>query len=401
MNDYYLPAEETRTPAVVCPPGDILKEELETREWSQQALADILGRPPRLISELIGGKRAITPETAIGLSAALGTSPEYWMALESSYQLSKLRRSPEAIRRKATLYDKYPVRELVRKGWVRWSDEYSELESRVLGFFGTKDLSEDPVVPHAAKRTHSSHPPTIEQKAWLFRVLSLAKTKSVPAFSSKKLLLALESMKQLRQEPENASKVAQLIESCGVILVFVEPISNSKIDGACTWLGDIPIIGMALRYDRIDNFWFVLRHELEHVLKGDGKEEFILDIGIGDDDGSLPKSEVVANAAAAEFCTPQAELTQFISRFSPYFSEERVLAFSRSLHVHPGLVVGQLQRKLNRHDFLRKYQVKIRQFLLTTAITDGWGCQAVTPDEADEGTKKPSHSVIRRQASVK
>lgn len=383
MNDYYFPAEETRTPAVVCPPGEILKEELGARDWSQQELADILGRPPRLISELIGGKRAITPETALGLSAAFGTSPEYWMALESSYQLSKLRRSPEGIKRKASLYDKFPVRELIRKGWVEWSDDCSELETRVLRFFGIKDLSEDPVLPHAAKKTHSSHAPTIEQKAWLFRVLSLAKTRSVPAFSLKKLQLTLESMKQLRLEPESASKVAQLVESCGVILVFVEPISNSKIDGACMWLGDIPVIGMALRYDRIDNFWFVLRHELEHVLKGDGKEEVILDVSVGEDDGSLSKSEVVANVAAAEFCTPQVELTQFISKFSPYFSEERVLAFSRSVQVHPGLVVGQLQRKLNRHDFLRKYQVKIRHCLLSTAVTDGWGIQAATQGDVE------------------
>lgn len=396
MNNYYTPADEARTPAEVCPPGEFLKEELVARDWSQQELADILGRPARLISELIGGKRAITPETAIGLSAALATSPEYWMALESSYQLSKLRRYPEGIRRKASLYDKFPVRELVRKGWVERSDDDSELESRVLRFFGIRHLSEDPVLPHAARKTNSSQAPTIEQIAWLFRVRSLAKTKSVPPFSMKKLQDALETMKQLRQEPESASKVAQVLEACGVTLIFVEPISGSKIDGACMWLGDAPVVGMTLRYDRIDNFWFVLRHELEHVLKGDGREEYILDVSVGEDDGTLPKSEVVANDAAAEFCSPQPELVQFISKFSPYFSEERVLAFSRSVHVHPGLVVGQLQRKLNRHDYLRKYQVKIRQFVLSTAVTDGWGIQAAVQHGANEKKAAPS-----RQSKVR
>lgn len=388
MNNYYIPAEDARTPAEVCPPGEILKEELASRKWSQQELADVLGRPPRLISELIGGKRAITPETAIGLSAALGNSPEYWMALESSYQLSKFRRSPEGVKRKASLYDKFPVRELVRKGWVEWSEDYSELENRILSFFGIKDPSEEPVLPHAAKKTHSSHAPTIEQKAWLFRVLSLANTKTVPAYSAKKLSTTLESMKQLRQEPESASKVASLLESCGVILLFVEPIASSKIDGACMWIGDTPVVGMTLRYDRIDNFWFVLRHELEHVIKGDGRDEYILDVAVGEDDGALSRSEIVANEAAAEFCSPQAELAQFISKVSPYFSEERVLAFSRSVHVHPGLVVGQLQRKLNRHDFLRKYQVKIRHCVLSSAVTDGWGIQAVAQGDAEQNLAK-------------
>lgn len=381
MSNYYMPTEQARTPAAVCPPGDILKEELAAHKWSQQELADILGRPPRLISELIGGKRAITPETAIGLSAALGSSPEYWMALETSYQLSKIRSSSESIKRKASLYEKFPVREMVRKGWVDWSDDYSELEQQVFRFFGIRSMSEEPVLPHAAKKTHSTRAPTIEQTAWLFRVLSLAKTKTVTTFSPKKLQAALDSMKPLRMEPEDASKVAPLLESCGVVLVFVEPISSSKIDGACMWIEDTPVVGMTLRYDRIDNFWFVLRHELEHVLKGDGKKEFILDLSVGEDNGTLPESEIVANAAAADFCTPQDELSNFIAKFSPYFSEERVLAFSRSVGVHPGLVVGQLQRKLNRHDFLRKHQVKIRQFVLSTGVTDGWGIQAVAPSD--------------------
>lgn len=382
MSNYYYPADGIRTPAEVFPPGDVLKEELAHRDWSQQQLADILGRPPRLISELIGGKRAITPETAIGLSAALGSSPEYWMALESSYQLSKLRFSTEGIKRKASLYEKFPVRELVRKSWIEWSDDYSELEHRILNFFGIKDLSEEPALPHAAKKTHSTKEPTIEQTAWLFRVRSLAtakvKIKPMPAFSAKALQTAVDSMRQLRTKPESIATVAKLLESSGVILAFVEPISASKIDGACMWLKDTPVVGMTLRYDRIDNFWFVLRHELEHVLKGDGKEEFILDTSVGEDDGTLPQSEVAANEAAADFCTPQKELQQFITKFAPYFSEERVLTFSRSMGIHPGLVVGQLQRKLNRHDFLRKYQVKIRDYVLSTTITDGWGVQPIS-----------------------
>lgn len=388
--NYYMPNEDARTPSGICMPGEILKEELAARQWSQQELADILGRPPRLISELVGGKRAITPETAIGLSAALGSSPEYWMALESSYQLSKLKRGTDSVKRKAELYAKFPVRELIRKGWVEATEDYSELEARILHFFGIKSVSEQPVLPHAAKKTHSSQAPTIEQTAWLFRVRSLAASKSISSYSSKKLQTTLESLKQLRTEPASTSKVATLLESCGVILIFVEPISSSKIDGACMWLDDVPVIGMTLRYDRIDNFWFVLRHELEHVLQGDGKKGFVLDISVGEDDGSLPNSEVVANEAAAEFCVPQAELNQFITKYSPYFSEERVLAFSNSMHVHPGLVVGQLQRKLNRHDFLRKYQVKVRDSILSTTVTDGWGIPGIAQNQIGSMEKQAS-----------
>ena len=83
-----------RIPAEVFPPGEFLQEELEARGWSQIELAEILARPPRLVNEIIAGKRAITPETAKGLSAAFGHSAQYWMNLETSYQLSKAQMPP-------------------------------------------------------------------------------------------------------------------------------------------------------------------------------------------------------------------------------------------------------------------------------------------------------------------
>jgi HTH-type transcriptional regulator/antitoxin HigA len=165
-----------------------------------------------------------------------------------------------------------------------------------------------------------------------------------------------------------------------VRLVLVESLPQGKIDGACFWLDpDSPVIGMSLRYDRIDNFWFVLRHEIEHVLQKHGQVDAI---GIVDElDGNrsavdgpgLPKEELIANRAAAEFSVPQDELAEFIARRNPYLSERDVLIFANQLNVHPGLLVGQIHSRTGRYDFLRRYLVKIRQFILPAAITDGWG----------------------------
>jgi HTH-type transcriptional regulator/antitoxin HigA len=160
----------------------------------------------------------------------------------------------------------------------------------------------------------------------------------------------------------------------GVRLVFVEPISGSMLDGACFWLADDkPVIGMTLRFDRIDNFWFVLRHEIEHVLNDDGKDTAVIDSNVGETKGELPECEVKANEAGANFCVPTAQLENFVARVQPYFSEQRVLNFAQRMNVHPGIVVGQLQRKLGRHDFLRKHQVKIRANVVPSADADGWG----------------------------
>src|SRR5271167_751549 len=90
-----------RIPAEVFPPGEVIKEELEERGWNQVELADIMGRPPRVVSEIISGKRAITPETAKGLAAAFGTSATLWMNLEGGYQLSKTTHDDNAVHMRA------------------------------------------------------------------------------------------------------------------------------------------------------------------------------------------------------------------------------------------------------------------------------------------------------------
>lgn len=365
-----------RVPAEVFPPGEFLREELEAREWSQQELADILDRPPRLISELIAGKRAVTPETAKGLAEAFGTSAEYWMNLESQYQLSKVKTENSSVARKAKLYSKFPVREMLRRGWIQASENLDVIEQRFCEFFNISSLEENPSLTHYAKKTDAALNVTALQLAWLFRVRLMADRQVISAYKKEKLLAAVEKLQNLLLSVEEARHVPRILAEAGVRLVFVEAIPGSKIDGACFWLGeDKPVIGMTLRFDRIDNFWFVLRHEIEHVLREDGRSSDvpIIDVDLGSSESDLDECDKRANEAAQEFCVPGKQLNDFVSRVQPYFSEQKVLLFAQRIKVHPGIVVGQLQRKLDRHDFLRKHQVKVRSFVLPSADADGWG----------------------------
>jgi len=150
---------------------------------------------------------------------------------------------------------------------------------------------------------------------------------------------------------------------------------QAKIDGACFWLNDeSPVVGMSIRRDTIDNFWFVLRHELEHVLRGDGKNDCILDDLEGQNAGDgeeLPSEERIANVAASEYCAPRLE--SFMARKHPFYYERDVLAFSQTISRHPGIVVGQMQFRLQQYAYLTKHLAKIRNSLLPASIYDGWG----------------------------
>jgi HTH-type transcriptional regulator/antitoxin HigA len=90
-----------RRPAEVFPPGDYIREELEARGWTQMDLAKIIGRTQPAVNEMVTAKRGITPESALALAAAFGTSAEFWMNLETMYSLAHAEADVKSIRKRA------------------------------------------------------------------------------------------------------------------------------------------------------------------------------------------------------------------------------------------------------------------------------------------------------------
>lgn len=73
-------------------PGEILLEEfLVPMNVSQVAFAAHIGVPTQRVNEIVRGKRGVTPETAWLFAEALGTSPEFWLNLQTNYDLVRFR----------------------------------------------------------------------------------------------------------------------------------------------------------------------------------------------------------------------------------------------------------------------------------------------------------------------
>src|SRR3954454_21490287 len=94
-------------------PGEILIEALEDRAMSQSELARRMGRPIKTINEIVNGKAAITPDTAIQLERTLGISATFWNNLEASYREHLAReRAQQELEAHAAWVDAFPVKEL-------------------------------------------------------------------------------------------------------------------------------------------------------------------------------------------------------------------------------------------------------------------------------------------------
>jgi HTH-type transcriptional regulator/antitoxin HigA len=364
-------------------PGQFLQYLISARGWTQRTLAIVLDADETGLNKIIAGKQPLNANMALSLSQIFGIPPYDFLKLQAKFDLAMAevtnRPDPKLATRLA-IYGDLPVSDMIKRGWLTGVNDVRDpdVETALCKFFGVTSVDEIEILPHAAKKTNELANATPAQLAWLYRVRQIADDMLVSKYSRRAVASALKKLKALLISPDAARKVPRILTDCGIRYVICESLQSSKIDGVCFWLNDnSPVIGMSLRYDRIDNFWFVLRHEIEHVLRGHGHAAAMLDTelekeraGIG---SNIPEEERVANEAAANFCVPRSELEDFIERKSPSFTERDIRGFAARLNIHPGLVAGQLQHETNRYDLFRNHLVKIRSIVSPGATVDGWG----------------------------
>lgn len=119
-----------------------------------------------------------------------------------------------------------------------------------------------------------------------------------------------------------------------------------------------PIIGLSLRYDRLDNFWFTLLHECAHIWKHvDETEAFLDDL---DSSSMEDRREVEANRLAREAFIPRGVLRRTEAFISP--SKESIEKLAKELRVHPAIIAGRIRKELGNYtlfsDLVGQYQVK-------------------------------------------
>lgn len=363
-------------------PGQFVQALLKERGWTQEVLATVMDVSESHVSRMVTDRVIIDAEKSIVLSDVFGVEPEVFLDLGKKYELTqaRLRIHPDPRRAlRAWLYSGLPVKEMIDRGWIAAEVRDTEgVEAELARFFGVTHASEIPILPHAAKKTDAGADVTPAQLAWLYRAKLISREQIVARYNPSAVRASIERLASLRANRKGIREVPTVLADAGIRFVVVEALPSSKIDGVCFWLHDMaPVVGMTLRYDRIDNFWFVLRHELEHVVRGHGRRDGRMDVALeGERSGtgsSVPEEERVANAAAADFCVPEEQMDKFFTKKYPYFHDRDLRGFAATVGVHPGLVVGQLQHRLGRYDRFRKYLVKIRELVVSSAVVDGWG----------------------------
>jgi HTH-type transcriptional regulator / antitoxin HigA len=350
-------------PARVPTPGRILTRELEARGWTQKDLAEITGRPVQTINEIVQAKKQITPETALELAEAFGTSAEFWTNLEIGYRLHQARKEKQEheIGRKSKLYSLAPISELVKRGWLPETSSLEELEKQVCEFLGIDSIDEPPKLAMNLRCAQERSPEEIAQLAWAKQVERVVRQQTVGQFDRERLQAEIPSILACAERLEDVRKVPELLRSLGVYFAIVPHLSKTYLDGAAFYLDGHPVVALTLRYDRIDSFWFTLMHELGHIVAGH-QGSYLDDLA----NLALTDEEAEANQLAADWLIDPLALQDFVVKTQPLFSRKAIEHFAHRQKRHPGIILGRLHNDhMVPHKNMRTLLVKTSPFLVS------------------------------------
>ncbi|MFZ5906348.1 MAG: HigA family addiction module antitoxin [Nitrospirota bacterium] len=335
-------------PDYAVPPGETLLETIEAIGMSQAELAERTGRPKKTINEIIKGKAAITPETALQFERVLGIPAGFWNNLERNYQETLARLNEQkSLQRQINWLKKMPLNVLIKMGWVKkHSDRVQQLQA-VLNFFGVASPEQwetrwmGAQVSYRTSKVFQNDPYAIA--SWLRMGELTARNISCKPFDASKFKNALLNVRQLTVKPPEHFQ-QEVIRSCadaGVAVAFVPEIPKIRASGATWWTNpNKAVIQLSLRYKSDDQLWFSFFHEAGHILIHGKKEVFI--------EGDCKNSkEDEADRFASDFLIPPKQYSQFIR--AGRYNKATIQTFSSVLGIAPGIVVGRLQHDNKLH----------------------------------------------------
>lgn len=317
-------------------PVDAIAFRMKEQGLKQKDLAPLLGGKNR-VSEVLSRKRPLTLAMVRALTDALKIPAEL------------LIQEPEGTgyeARSELHEDEIPMSYMVKSGWFG-DDDTTRLTT---GAIVQRYLKPERGPPYLRRTTtFGATPRTNKQnlRMWVSKVRELAYASSATRGVCKPNTLNegfLSYVAGLSWSERGPILARDFLAEKGIALVFLPALPHTKLDGAAMVDRDgAPIVGLTVRHDRLDNFWFTLLHELVHVWKHlPDKDTAITDESIeeGRDDDA---KEVEANRLARDIFIPRAIWQRSEAFLRPSVQSIRELA--DTLHISPAIVAGRLRHE--------------------------------------------------------
>jgi len=344
-------------PDYAIPPGETLKELMESLEMSQKELSKRTGLTVQSLNRIIKGEQPITYETANIFELVTNVPAKMWNNLEANYreQLSKIKEL-ERLKDNVIWLKDIPVNELKNRGMISDSKDNSIVLRNVLKFYGVgsvagwKEIWDKPKV--AARRSVCFETRPGYASAWIRLGELQGHAIECKPYNKKKFETAVKKIRTLTtlSPIEFIPKMKELCADAGVALALVPEMKKVPWSGATKWLtSNKAMILLNLRGKGEDLFWFAFFHEAGHVLNDSKK-----DLYINDKNKTDPK-EVAADLFASETLIPPKFKQQMIS----LKSRQDVKRLAKDLGICTGIVVGQFEHLTKKWGWFKDLKRKL------------------------------------------
>lgn len=336
--------EKTAHPIPLPDPIEAIRFRMEQAGLKQKNLVPYLGSRSK-VSEVLSGKRSLSLPMMRRLHKGLGI-PAAVLLGEPGGELPGADAGIE--------WERFPVVEMRKRGWIMFKgshqatrDHAEDLMRAFVAPFG-----EDVALPMCA-RQHVRDGKQMDAYAlcaWKIRVMHLAQEQDLPPYEPGTVTRDfVREVARLSYFNEGVALAREYLAKSGIHLVTERHLPRTYLDGAALVMpNDRPLIALTLRYDRLDNFWFTLAHELAHVslhLEGEA-EAFFDDLEAG---GSSPM-ERDADRLATEALIPSAAWKT--AHLSPSSTPAQIQAFADELRLSPSIPAGRIRYEAGNHRVL-------------------------------------------------
>lgn len=249
------------------------------------------------------------------------------------------------------VWGQLPYKEMIKRKWFDVPRNANPLE-KVKEYFLHAAGPQFATAYHRKKMRSGNVPNEYALLAWQARVLERSRALVAHGELAEFELddCWMPDLVSLTMRKDGAKRASRLLAQKGVALVIERHLPGSYLDGAAM-LGDAdrPIIGLTLRFDRLDNFWFVLLHELGHVFLHlfDGLRFDFFDEESASDTDSI---EAEADQFALNALIPEELWGQCLSRFA--LSEESVRIDAENLGIDPSIIAGRIRKERGNYAIL-------------------------------------------------
>jgi HTH-type transcriptional regulator/antitoxin HigA len=319
-------------------PVSAIRFRMEEKGLKQKDLASIMGGKNR-VSEVLAGKRPLTLAMVRALSDELHIPTD--LLIREGYDL------PEEESEEEWDQTRIPIAQILRSG---------QFEDQEANRLTTGDIVRRYLKPtHGPlylKRTitYGSSPTTnkLNLKLWVGRVRELANQSRRSRGSWRPETIDQEFLTYVARLSwsEKGPKLAQeFLREKGIALVILPAFPQTRLDGAAMQDEEgAPIIGLTLRHDRLDNFWFTLLHELVHAWKHLPERDMaITDEDLDKDHDADDTKEAEANRIARESFVPRSVWSRSEAFLRPSYTS--ITALANRLHISPAVVAGRLRHE--------------------------------------------------------